>query len=127
MSGASPKLSDNQVATIVALRESGHTYSHIARSVGCTLSAARYHCLQHGAERPGKSRIIAAPEVARTFNRGGKDVRQYSQEDDALLRALRMQGLSMPRIARRMRRTYSSVRGRLITIARHDMLQEDAA
>lgn len=127
MSSSRRTLTAGQIEQILAMREEGRTYGQIVRAVKCTRSAARYHCLQNGVDKPGNVRYLAAPAHAKEHHRGGHVVRRFSQEDDVLLRVLRMQGFGMPTIAKRMRRPYGSIRGRLLTLARQDAIREEAA
>lgn len=124
-------LSDNQILEMCRLREKGWGTVRIAQhftAKGTKVSpgSIQWQCLVHGADAPprlrGKHTQPAAP-----YQRGKHIVRPYTADDDALLRALDCQGISMSVMARRIGRRPNSIRGRLATLARMEARAEDRA
>lgn len=113
-------LTEAEIARIAEMREAGKTAAVIARRVGCSIGAVNYHCLKLGADAPGakplRDEIVGPSEM----KRGDHVVRRFTPEDDALLKALALQGFGNGIIARRMGRRWNSVNGRLMTLARRE-------
>ncbi|BBF70222.1 hypothetical protein SBA_ch1_24220 [Sphingomonas bisphenolicum] len=124
-------LSDQQLDEMAALRERGWSIDRIAEyftAAGTPISASsiNWQCMRVGADAPprlrGKHTRPGAPYV-----RYGFTVRPWTDEDDALLVELEVAGKKMREICRRLGRANSSVRGRLLTLARRDARREEKA
>lgn len=124
-------LSEEQLDEMACLREGGATYERISRHFarkGVTISANALHwqCLRMGADAPPEKRREGTQRTE-PYQRGSHVVRPFSPDDDAVLRVLDMQGFKVGVMARRLGRRENSIRGRLMTLARRDARQEDAA
>jgi transposase-like protein len=112
---------------MAGMREQGHTYVQIAARFGCSASVVSWQCLRLGAEPP-KARYASWTEIKgpAVSARGDHLVRRFTEPEDALLLELEASGLSVNAIARRLGRRTSSIRGRLMTLARRDARSEAA-
>lgn len=123
-------LSEQQLAEMAELRERGWGLSRIAEhfSVAGTpvsRSTVNWQCLRLGADAPPRLRgRQTAPREA--YWRDGKICRPWTDADDRQLRELENTGISIMEITRRLGRSNSSVRGRLLTLSRHDARREEA-
>ena len=116
MTGRQTSIDLDQLAELREVR--GLTYRRIAEIVGRSAGAVAWQCLKNGIEKPGE---LPRVQVRRDpLNRGGGVVRYYSPEEDAELLRLEATGLNYYEIARAMGRANSSIRGRLLTLARQD-------
>lgn len=127
-------LDDNQLDELGQLREQGSRLSALARhakrrwGVDIHPNAISWQMLRIGADLPPGKR--QAPRVGpMVVQRNGHVVRRYTPDDDRQLLALEAQGLSPSEIGRRMNptRKQNSVRGRLMTLARHEARREETA
>lgn len=114
-------LSDDDRERLATMREAGKTYAQIAEALGRSKSAISWHCLRLAAEspRPHKSRpdyYRKAPIV----RRGKTVVRAFTPAEDTKLLQLEGQGLKPTAVGRALGRRDSSIRNRLMTLARRD-------
>lgn len=121
-------LSDLQIEEMAELYEAGWTYARIAEHftrAGTPIHAATLHwqCMRVGADAP-PHRWRTPTQPAAPYSRGGRVVRPYTADDDALLNVLDQQGFAYAVIARRMGRKPNSIKGRLMTLARRDARAE---
>lgn len=124
-------LSDAQLIELAELREQGWTQARIARhftDAGTPISEGIVHwwALQMGADLPPERRHAQRPPE-RPYQRGSVIVRPFTPEEDAILIRLEQQGVGYMDIARRLDRRRNSIVGRLMTLARRDARQEEAA
>lgn len=121
-------LSDEQIELMCQLREKGWSIEWIAdhftrQGTKVSANAINWQCMVHGADAPphlrGKHTQAAAP-----YSRNGHTVRPYSAEDDRLLLELARSGARRAEIAAKLGRAHSSIRGRLLTLARRDARRE---
>jgi len=124
-------LSDPQIDEMAELRERGWTLRQIARhfsAKGTPVSEGSigWQCLRVGADLPPERRRPGAFPAC-LIQRGGKPVRPWTPAEDEQLLALEAQGTSLNAIGRAIGRKQNSVRGRLMTLARHQARAEDAA
>lgn len=119
------RLTETQRAHIEYLREQGIGHGGIARLVGCGPGAVAWHCLRYGIE---PLRPLAWPSIPKPAIqvRGGRLVRAFSPAEDTRLLALALGGASPHAIGRRLGRAESSVRARLMILARRDARAEAA-
>lgn len=106
---------------MVQMRERGDRQRQIAQRFGVSVNAVHYHCVQRGVEPPAPPRL--RPEFWRSgpiAMRNGRTVRAFTPAEDAKLVALRMQDLSYVAIGGALGRDPSSVRARLIALARRE-------
>ena len=119
-----PKYTQAQQDRAAEMREAGATYTRIEKVTGIKATSAHWICLKLGAHpphaRPARTR---GPMVT---TRGGHVLRRFTPEEDALIQKERTRGASVSEIARQIGRKPNSVRGRLMTLARHDALKEGA-
>ena len=124
-------LSQEHIDMACEMRERGLSYQQIANKIAVagaqtTASNIAYICLRRGADLPAerrrKSSYGAIPGSIR--KRGNHVVRQFTAEEDELLRSLDRQGLRICDICRRMNRRANSIIARLATLARHEARAE---
>ena len=96
-----------QVARAVRLVREGRSYAVAAAAAKMSAPAVRNHCLSAGVLPRGKNghRIAFAPGA-----------RPFTPEEDIAIVEGRAFGLSFSAIGKRIGRTHSSVRSRLLTI-----------
>ena len=123
-------LSDEQLTEMAELRERGWGLSRIAEhftvaGTPVSRSTVNWQCLRLGADAPARLRgKQAAPR--RPYWRDGRSCRPWTEAEDRQLLQLEGSGESITEIARRLGRANSSVRGRLLTLARRDARREEA-
>ena len=123
-------LSDAQLDEMAALREKGWGIDRIAAHFsdqGTKISAAtiNWQCMRVGADAPLRLRGRHT-QAARPYGRASGTVRPFSPQEDAELVRLDQSGIRVAEICRRMGRRSSSIRGRLLTLARIDARREEA-
>ncbi len=106
---------------IVCLREGGMSKSEIARRLGKSFGTIAHWCLMLGAEPPTPYKL---PQHRTAALRGGKPVRPFAPDEDQQLLEWAAQGISYSEIARRLDRAATSIRYRLLTLARHEGLDD---
>ncbi|WP_030540583.1 hypothetical protein [Sphingobium sp. DC-2] len=123
-------LSDEQLAEMAELRERGWGLTRIAEhftdaGTPVSRSTVNWQCLRLGADAPprlrGRQTAPSAP-----YWRGGRSCRPWTDAEDRQLLRLEASGVSATDMARRLGRANSSVRGRLLTLARRDARREEA-
>ena len=117
---------------IAAMREAGRSVAAIARAIDRSEGSVSYWCLKLGID-PKASQRPSSDRREAPILRGGRVLHRFTSEDDALLQALAMQGLTPSEIARAMTRRDptrprrpNTVIMRLMTLARWDE-RRDAA
>lgn len=125
-------LTDAQLDQMAAWREAGWSCPRIARrftELGTPISASAIsrQCMVVGADSPGCAPGPVARLADRTYQRGSFKVRTYTLAEDQELLALEAEGLNYYEIGRRLGRAPNSIRGRLLTLARHQARAERAA
>lgn len=129
------KISDDVRDEMAQLRERGLSFKQIALKIEArhgmeiSVGAVSYECLKEGADpahlaakvlpqtRPGPSRYV----------RGGREVRSFSEQEDALLLALSAEGIRPSEIGRRLARRHCSIKARLMVLARQEERRARAA
>ncbi|CAD7336112.1 hypothetical protein FIM10_04180 [Sphingomonadales bacterium 56] len=123
-------LSDEQLAEMAELRERGWGLGRIAEhftkaGTPISKSSINWQCMRVGADAPPHLRgHQRAPREI--YWRNGTPCRPWTEADDRQLLELEMTGISVMEITRRLGRSNSSVRGRLLTLSRHDARREEA-
>ena len=123
------KLSDDQLDEMCELRESGWAGRRLADRYNVTSSAIRYQCLKLGAFSPRQIRHAQNRVDRRTGKiRSGfsNHARTFSPDEDAELLRLESEGHSIPAIGRALGRANTSVRIRLLSLARDQAIEEMA-
>lgn len=124
-------LSQEHIDMICEMRERGLSYQQIANKVAATGTATTasniaYICLRRGADLPAERRRKTSygsiPGSVR--QRGNHVVRQFTPEEDQLLKQLDRQGYRICDISRQMNRRPNSIVARLATLARHEARAE---
>ena len=115
------KTTESTKLLIAEMRERGCSYGVISRKTGLSVGTIEYWCLELGAESPRNSskplrQTAQGPSVVKRL---GHTVRQFSASEDEQLLSWRQQNVSLAECARRLERRHNSVRGRLMTLARH--------
>lgn len=125
------KLTQAQIDAACAMRERGVGVREIARRLSTADAPIAPHvvewtCLIWGADLPPHRRQSSAANL-RPYSRGGRIVRPFTPEEDAVVRRLAMDGATPSIIGARLGRKSQSIVARLATLARHDARAEDAA
>ncbi len=120
MPGSRSRLSDADFDLIADMREEGRTYDEIGSRVGCSGKLVSWHCLRLGIDAPNGPVLPEIPAVPITIKRGNHEVRRFTRDEDARLKAMALAGQGDAIIARALSRRPNSVRGRLMTLARRD-------
>ena len=121
-----PNLAKEQKEFAAEKRESGWSINRIALRLGVSPGAIAWHCLQMGADPPNARPIDKTIKGPRVCMRTGKPVCRFTEIEDRQLIALSLAGKSDVEIGRAIGRKPNSVRGRLMTLARHDARAERA-
>lgn len=126
---ASRILTDQQLDEMARLRERGWGIDRIAAhftGAGTPVSAStiEWQCMRLGADAPVRFRG-SSPKTQVAYDRGGHAVRPWTAAEDADLLRLEGGGIAYAEICRRLDRASSSVRGRLLTLARREARAED--
>ncbi|ACB80013.1 response regulator receiver protein [Methylorubrum populi BJ001] len=109
--------SDLEKEEIVRLREEGLSKSEIARRLGKSIGTVTHWCLTLGAEPPRPTKL--SPQRYATV-RGGHPVRPFAPEEDRQLLEWAAESVSYSELGRRLNRAPSSIRYRLLTLARYE-------
>lgn len=109
-----------------ALREIGLSFEAIARRLDMTRSAVSWHCLRLGADSPNTRCNTRSPRGPMTVTRSGFAVRRFSASEDATISTMDLDGATTAEIAHKLGRPWNSVRGRQMTLARHQARREEA-
>ena len=124
-------LSPEHIDMICEMRERGRSYQQIANkiaTVGVRTSASNiaYICLRRGADLPPECRqkTASGAKPGSVRKRGNHLVRQFTVEEDNLLKKLDRQGLRICDISRQLNRRPNSILARLATLARHEARAE---
>jgi len=96
---------------IESMRLRGLSYGQISNAIGVNINTIQYWCYEHG--------IVGPNDFCRTS-------KKYPPEIDAVILRLRMEGENICNIARIIGKPRTSVRSRLRTLARHELLAEAA-
>ncbi len=124
-------LNSDQLAEMCELRERGKGIHAIAehfnkQGIPVTASTIDYQCMRLGADAPPRLRG-KTPSRLPSYVRKSGPVRPYSVDDDRLLLELSKAGTRHVDICKALGRSTSSVRGRLLTLARREARREDEA
>lgn len=111
---------DAEKAEIVRLREEGVTKSAIARRMGKSIGTITHWCLMLGAEPPEAWKPSKRPRLP--FVRDGRSVVPFTNEEDVQMRAWAAEGVPYTEIAHKLQRAPTSIRYRMLTLARHEGL-----
>ena len=125
------KLTDAQLDEMCALLERGWGTTRIAQhftdaGTPITASSIDWKCMRLGADAPVRLRG-RTPSKLVAYNRSSGAVRPYSEEEDRILLTLTAAGTSHKSICEQLGRATSSVRGRLLILARRQAREEDLA
>lgn len=119
-----PNLTQAQKDFAVEKREAGWSHERIARAIDRSAGAVAWHCLALAADPPNARPIDKTIRGPLVVMRSGKPVRRYTPEDDAQLLELALAGNTHSQIGRVMKRRPNSIKGRLMTLARHEARAE---
>ncbi len=125
------KFPDSIYEEAATLRERGWGLQRLANRFGCSVGVLRWNFLKLGAETKSSAKRVL-PQTrpgAPVFMRNGHAVRSYTPADDELILRLEREGLGDTAIGRRLDppRKPNSIKGRLMTLARHEARREAAA
>lgn len=125
------RFSDDDYDLMATRREAGNSCEAIAaliRATGkeCSAEVVNWHCLRLGADPPNARPLPQTCPGPVAMQRGDHVVRRFSKEEDERLTALAktIPTISDYQIGRLMGRKPNSVRGRLMTLARHEARRE---
>lgn len=119
-------MSEAQKDLAAELREAGWTYDEIALKIGRDAGSVAWHCLAVGADPPNAKPIDKTIKGPPVYRRGRHHVRRFTPEDDAELIRRTNAGENPAQVGRALGRKPNSIRGRLMTLARHDAREEAA-
>jgi transposase-like protein len=114
---------EHMIARACELRETGKTVAQISRRLGMPPSTVDWHCIKRGAEPPKIRQFNYTP---RTFVRNGSPVNPFTPEQDATILAMATAGDGHTKIGAALGRNPSSIRNRLLILARHELRAEMA-
>lgn len=105
----------------IAMRELGKSCTYIKRVLKIDLSvgAIEWQLMRAGIYHP-KTRPPGLYRRTQSVKRGSQLIRPYRLEEDIRLLSMEAAGVPIVRIARALGRGNSSVRGRLLTLARYE-------
>lgn len=110
------------------MREQGHTYTSIAKTLDISPKTVETMCIAQGALPPAQEITLSnfnrrqQPDV---YFRNGRAVRRFTADDDALLLQLEAEGKTIAQIANALGRAHNTVRARLRILARHDAIRDE--
>jgi AraC-like DNA-binding protein len=111
------------IAELARLREErGLTLGQIALRLGVSPGYLAYVCMEHGIQRPGRIFRPGGLPPGTVVKRAGHLVRPFSPAEDTYIQRRRLEGASTTTIGAELGRNQSSIRGRLLTLARYDEL-----
>lgn len=111
------------IAELARLREErGLTLGQIAQRLGVSTGYISYVCMEHGIQRKGHAFKPGKVVPGTAVLRAGRLVRSFTADEDSHLQRRRKEGASIPAIGAELGRNQSSIRGRLLTLARYDEL-----
>ena len=108
------KVTPSSAQEMAELLEAGWSYKRISMRFGVTKGAVHYHCLQQGAVSPRTRRQNVGPGVVVCKN--GVVQRRFSPAEDAEIDRLATGGKTPTQIARALKRPYTSIRVRILTL-----------
>ena len=116
-------MSPEAIAELARMREErGLTLGQIALRMGVSRGYISYVCMEHGIQRRGVEFRPGSLPPGTVVKRGGHVVRTFSPEEDDHIQRRRSEGASTITIGAELGRNQSSIRGRLLTLARYDEL-----
>lgn len=121
-----PKYSQETLDEAARLRETGLSLTRIAEQLSMSPGAVYWHCLRLGADAPKAKPLSARALGPAEMRRGNHVLRRFTAEEDARLLEMEATGARVFEIARALKRKPNSVRGRMMTLARHEARQEEA-
>lgn len=121
MSGRTSPLAGALLDQAIAMRERGKSPAQIRDRLGLDLSvgAIEWQLMRAGVYHP-KTRPPGLYQRTSAVRRGTQLVRPYRLEEDIRLLSMEAAGVPIVQIARVLGRGNSSVRGRLLTLARYE-------
>lgn len=121
-----PNMSSETRARIAALRELRWTVDSIAREVGVSVGSVSWALLIDGVDIHEGEKLPPVPTAPVVYRRAGREVRRFTQADDAELLRMEAAGFRLQHIAKALGRQRNSVLGRLATLARREARAEAA-
>lgn len=111
-----------QLNVLVEMASRGKSDAQIGLRLGMSPGAISYYRLKEAIERPQDAKRPPRPLYAQSapYRRGKHLVRPFTPEDDRALLEWEGQGLRIVEMARRLGRRHNAVKGRLMSLARHD-------
>lgn len=103
------------------MRERGLTVQQIVLKTGIPHSTIDWHCIKRGAEPP---KVRQSSYTPRAFVRNGRPVTPFTAEQDATIQAMSADGHGYTAIGNAVGRNPSSVRNRLMILARRELRAE---
>jgi len=120
------KYSDDLLDQAASLRETGMPYAKIAKRLCMSHGAVYWHCLRLGADSPKKQPNRPLNLGPMEVDRSGHKVRRFTEEEDRKLVEMDLAGAKRCEMARALGRKHNSIKGRLMTLARHEARLEQA-
>lgn len=115
-----PNLTKQEIESIATDREVGMSLPAISAKYNCSQGSVAWHCLRLGADPPKAKPIDTRIRGPLVVQRGDHAVRRFTPEEDKRLIEFERRGLSDTEIGKKLGRRPNSIRGRLMTLARHE-------
>ena len=122
--GLAHKHDDASIIKACELREGGLSVGQISVRMGIPRSTIEWHCIKAGAEPPRIQQQHYNPRPLRY--RHGLPVRMFSEAEDLQLSGLEAAGMRLCDMAAKLGRHPSSIRNRLMLLARQQARRERA-
>lgn len=102
---------------VCEMREKGKTYTQIANKFGLSVSYVEHICREGAAVPPDG---YSPKPLLKPYLRNGMLIRPFTDYEDTQILTLRSEGVANAKIGKKIGRSYSSVRNRLITLCLHE-------
>lgn len=119
-------LTDDEWTAVAIRYEAGEKPRLIADSLDISIGSLNWNMLRLGADKPNAKPLPSQARGPVVVKRGKFEVRHFSADEDTKIKAWSTEGLGNTAIGRRIGRRPNSVKGRLMTLARHDARNEGA-
>lgn len=121
------KISTEQWDAAAMRYEAGEKPRRICKDLGISIGLFNWNMLRLGADPPGAKVLPARAPGPAVVKRNGFTVRHFSAAEDRALEELASEGFGDTAIGRQIGRRPNSVKGRLMTLARHAARREYGA
>lgn len=120
-------LSEEQWTAAAMRYEAGDKPKNICADFGISMGSLNWNMLRLGADKPDAKPLPARAPGPPIVRRGAFEVRHFTADEDRRIQERSVEGWGNTRIGREIGRPANSVKGRLMTLARHEARREAAA